>query len=124
MSKLYQKFRITAQANLPIFDDGLKSTESEPKTLKAIHVQLEKYAGTDDNEFVGILETTTIIDMPEKLLPTELAAAVAQTADGGKLKRIEVDMVIPPGEIFKAGMKCAATAVNARGVYEYEITQT
>lgn len=121
--KLYQKFRITGVANATINDGGLKSTDAEPKTLLAVHVQLEKYAATDDNELVGYLETTQVLDIPEKLLPTELAAAVAQTADGGKLKRIEVNQAIEPGEIYTVGMKCSATPNNARGFYEYEITK-
>ncbi len=121
--KLYQKFRITGVANQDTYDPGLVSTEAEPKTLIAIHVQLDKYAATDDNEFKAILESTTVLDIPEKLLPAELFSNVAQTADGGKLKRIEIGHVIEPGETYKAGMKCSATAVSARGCYEYEITK-
>jgi hypothetical protein len=122
--KLFQLFRITGVANSTIYDGGLKSTPSEPKKLVAVHVQLDKYAATDDNEFKGILETMTVFDFPEKMLPTELFSNTSQAADGGKMKSIPVDHDIEPGEIFKAGMKCSATAVNARGAYEYEIVKS
>ncbi len=119
--KLFQKFRITGVANTTTFDGGLKSTPSEPKKLVAVHVQLDKYAATDDNEVLGILETMTVFDFPEKIFPTELFSNTSQAASGGKLKAVPVDHEITPGEIFKVGMKCAATAVDARGAYEYEI---
>ena len=122
--RFFKKFRITGLANQTVFDSGLQSTPSEPKKLIAVHVQLDKYAATDDNEVVGILETMNVFDFPEKLFPTELFSNVAQSANGGKNGTVPVDTDITPGEIFKAGMKCSATAVNARGVYEYEITET
>lgn len=122
--KLYQKFRITGVANADTYDAGLKSTTAEPKKLVAVHVQLDKYAATDDNEVKGILETMTVFDFPEKMFPTELFSNTSQSADGGKMKSIPVDHEITPGETFKVGIKCAATAVDARGVYEYEIPTT
>jgi hypothetical protein len=36
---------------------------------------------------------------------------------------IPVDIDIPVGETFKVAIKCAATAVQIRGAYEYEITK-
>lgn len=122
--KLYQLFRITGVANQTVYDSGLKSTPSEPKTLIAILVQLDKYAATDDNEFKGILETTGVLDIPEKLLPTELFSNVVQASDGGKLGRIEIGVDIKTGEAYRAGMKCSATPVDVRGSYEYEITKS
>ena len=85
-------------------------------------MQCDKYAATDDNDIVGFWERSKQFDFPEKLFATELAAAVSQTADGGKMHLIPVDLDIPVGETFKVGIKCAATAVNIRGAYEYEIT--
>ncbi|MBA7691266.1 hypothetical protein ES703_99809 [subsurface metagenome] len=48
--KYFQLFRITGFPNTITYDDGLKSTEAEPKRLVACHIQMDKHAGTDDND--------------------------------------------------------------------------
>lgn len=120
---LHQMFRVTGVANQTILDTGLKSTPSEPKKIRQIHIQCDKYAATDDNQVVGFLETTKVFEFPEKQFETELFSNVAQSVSGHKEKTIEVDHVIEPGETFKIGNTCAATAVNIRGSYEYEIVK-
>lgn len=123
MTTFFQMFRVTGVANQETLDSGLKSTESEKRKLVSIHLECDKYAGTDDNQIVGYWEKSKQFEFPEKLFPTELAAAVAHSVHGGKMHVIPVDLEIPTGETFKVGNKCAATAVNIRGVYEYEIVQ-
>lgn len=118
---LHQMFRVTGVANQTTLDAGLKSTPSEKKKIISIHIQNDKYAATDDNQVVGFLETTKVFEFPEKLFPTELFSAVAQSVSGHKSKSIKVDHVIEAGETFKIGNTCAATAVNIRGSYMYEI---
>lgn len=117
----FQLFRIVGVENNIIYDPGLKSTEAEPKRLIAVHVQMDKYAATDDNEFQGWHERAKVFDFPEKLIPSEDAADVASAVSEPRSKVVPVDLDIPVGEAFKAAMKCAATKVNVRGVYEYEI---
>ena len=119
--KYFQLFRVTGVANSVVYDDGLKSTEAEPKRLVAVHAQMDSYAATDDNEFQGWHERAKVFDLPEKLLTSEAAADTAQAVAGPRATEILVDLDIPKGEAFKASMKCAATAKNVRGVYEYEI---
>lgn len=119
----FQLFRVTGVANATTLDPGLNSTEAEKKRLIAVHLQCDKFAATDDNDIVGFWERSKQFDFPEKLFATELYSNVAQTADGGKMHEIPVDLDIPIGETFKVGIKCAATAVNIRGAYEFEITK-
>lgn len=119
--KYFQLFRITGVENTITYDDGLKSTQAEPKRLLAVHAQMDKYAATDDNEFQGWHERAKVFDFPEKLIPSEDAADVASSVSEPRSKAIPVDLDIPIGETFKAAMKCAATKINVRGVYEYEI---
>jgi hypothetical protein len=121
--KYFQLFRVQGAANSIIYDDGLKSTELEPKRLNTIHLQLEKYANTDDNDIQGYHERAKIFDIPEKMFATELKTATAMSAAGIKMMSIPVDIDIPVGETFKVAIKCAATAVQIRGAYEYEITK-
>ena len=119
--KYFQLFRITADANKINYDDGLKSTEAEPKRLIACHVQMDQYAATDDNEIQGYHERAKVFDIPEKLFPTELYSKTTSTLPGKRYKSVPVDLDIPVGETFKVAIKCASSKVNIRGAYEYEI---
>lgn len=117
----FQLFRITGVANSIIYDDGLLSTQAEPKRLLAIHAQLDSYSRTDDNDFNGWHERAKVLEFPEQLLPTQKSTDGEETKDTPRSLRIPVDIDLPAGETFKAAMKCAATAKNVRGSYEYEI---
>jgi len=119
--KYFQLFRITADANCINYDDGLKSTEAEKKRLVACHVQVDKYAATDDNEVQGYHERAKVFDIPEKFFPDELFSHTTQTLAGQRYKTVPVDLDLPAGESFKVAIKCAATKVNIRGAYEFEI---
>lgn len=116
-----QKFRITGSANSTVFDAGLKSTTSEKKKLLRVHLQADKHAGTDDNNVQGWLEKVKVLDIPEKMVPDQLTADTTADASGNQMQAHDIMHEIPEGEIFKAAMQCAATAVNLRGYYEYEI---
>lgn len=119
--RYFQLFRIAAGANAIKYDDGLKSTEAEKKRLVACHVQMDKHAGTDDNDVQGYHERAKVFDIPEKLFPACLAASVAPDKAEPTSKPVPVDLDIPAGETFKVAIKCAATACDVRGAYEYEI---
>lgn len=119
--KYFQLFRVIGVANSIIYDTGLKSTETEKKKLIAVHLELEKYAATDDNEIQGWHERAKIFEFPEKMFNTELSNAVVAVNTRVKMDQIPVDLDIPIGETFKIAIKCAATDVDMRGVYEYEI---
>lgn len=119
--KYFQSFRITGVANVITYDDGLKSTSAEPKRLLACHVQMDKHAGTDDNDVQGYHERAKVFDIPEKLFPACLTASVAPDKAEPTSKIIPVDLDIPSGETFKVAIKCAATLCNVRGAYEFEI---
>lgn len=116
-----QLFRITGSANSTVFDSGLKSTTSEKKKLINILFQTDKHAGTDDNNVQGWLEKVKVLDVPEKMVPDQLTADVTADAMGNQMSKYEINHEIPEGEIFKSAMQCAATPVNLRGYYEYEI---
>ena len=119
--RYFQLFRVTGVANTIAYDDGLKSTETEKKKLIAVHLELEKYANADDNEIQGWHERSKIFEFPEKMFNTELPTAVVAVNTRAKMDKIPVDLDIPTGEAFKIAIKCAATDVDIRGAYEYEI---
>lgn len=119
--KYFQLFRLTGQANSIIYDDGLKSTEVELKRLIAVHVQVDSYSRTDDNDFQGYHERAKVFEFPDLLIPTQKGTDAEETKDTPRSLRIPVDLDLPAGETFKAAIKCSATAKNVRGSYEYEI---
>ena len=121
--RYFQPFRITGVANSITYDTGLKSTESEPKKLITIHAQMAAYAGTDDNDLQGWHERAKVFEMPEKLIPSELATATESKPAEPRDRTIPVDIDIPIGETFKVALKCSATMTSVRGVYEYEIVK-
>lgn len=119
--KYFQLFRVTGVTNVVTYDGGLKSTETEKKKLIAIHIELEKYANTDDNEIQGWHERAKVFEFPEKMFNVEATNATAPTNVKTKMGQIPVDLEIPVGEAFKVAISCAATDVDMRGAYEYEI---
>jgi len=118
----FQSFRVTGAANAITYDAGLKSTESEPKKLISVLLQLAAWAGTDDNDIQGYHERAKVFDIPEKLFPQLEAATTAGAAGKGGYVEIPVDLDIPVGEIFKVAIKCAATGNTVHGAYKYELT--
>ena len=119
--RYFQKFRITGVANAVTYDDGLKSTEAEKKRLVTCHVQMNSWAATDDNDVQGWHERAKVFEAPERMfnyVDIAVSPPVSRFELGSKLP---VDLDIPVGETFKIALKCAATAVDMRGMYEYEI---
>lgn len=121
--RYFQLFRFDGVPNTITYDGGLKSTAAEPKRLIQVHIELEKYANTDDNDIQGYHERAKIFDIPEKMFPTEAKTSTSMSAAGTKMQSVPVDLDIPVGETFKVAIKCASTDVDIRGAYEYEITK-
>ena len=119
--RYFQLFRVTGEANTIAYDDGLKSTETEKKKLISVHLELEKYTNDEDCDIQGWHERSKVFEFPEKMFNTELATAVVAVNTRAKMDKIHVDLDIPTGEAFKIAIKCAATDVDIRGAYEYEI---
>ncbi len=119
--KYFQMFRVIGVTSKVTFDEGLKSTETEKKRLIAVHVNMDGWAATDDNEVEGWHERAKIFEFPHHMFN------MIPKATGPTLQRLElmtivpVDLEIPIGEAFKVALSCAASAVDMRGVYEYEI---
>lgn len=121
--RYFQIFRITGVANSITYDSGLKSTETEPKRLNAIHVQMNAFAPTDDNDFQGWHERAKVFEIPEKMIPTVLSTELTSRLAEPRDRIIPVDIDVPIGETFKAALKCSATDTKCRGFYEYEIVK-
>lgn len=119
--KYFQMFRVSGVANKVTYDDGLKSTETEKKKLIAIHLQMDSWAATDDNEVQGWHERAKVFEFPHQMF-NNIPHATATILQRLELRsEIPVGLEVPVGEAFKIAISCAATSVDMRGVYEYEI---
>ena len=119
--KYFQLFRITGVANKVTYDDGLKSTETEKKKLVKIHLQVNDWAPTDDNEIQGWHERAKIFEFPHHMFNMVTINVEPAVQRFELMSEIPVDLEVPTGETFKIAISCAATAADIRGVYEYEI---
>jgi len=126
--RYFQSFRIVGVANSIVYDDGLKSTDAEPKRLVAVHAQMNSYANVPDGDFAskeadfqGWHERAKVFEIPAKMIPSKVSTDTSSSVPEPVSKSIPVDLDIPVGEVFKTAVKCADSAVKVRGVYEYEI---
>ncbi|MBA7483576.1 hypothetical protein ES707_19091 [subsurface metagenome] len=116
----YKLFRVTGIANQTVFDGGLVSTIDEPKTLKAIIINVSNY---NNNSIEGWIETRRILQIPDDCLSTiDSTNTATYYRPTNKMFRIPIDEVIKPGSIFKIAIKCGAALTNIDGSYEYEPT--
>lgn len=117
---LYKSFIVVGEENKTKLDPGLISTVAEPKTILAVHVSVDAY---QDNILEGWIETKRILEIPDRLLNTDFKIGSADAYQSTtKIIRIPIDEPIPPGMIFKIGLRCAGTLSTLTGCYEYKTT--
>jgi hypothetical protein len=119
--KFTQLFRVIGNTNAITYDDGLKSTDTEPKRLLAVYLQCAAWDGNDQTDVQGYHERAKVFDLPAKAIPAVPDTATSQSTAPPLYHRQEVELDIPVGEVFKVAIKCGSTAVKIRGWYEYEI---
>lgn len=117
---LHEGIRITGEVNKTIYDTGLESTEKQPKRLISILAQVNAYKG---NNLEGWIEKTRIFNIPDELIDTtESEATTLMPKSAQRINEIPVEIDLSVGEVFKAAIRCGATATNFIGAYVYEIT--
>ncbi|HDY88350.1 hypothetical protein LCGC14_0954780 [marine sediment metagenome] len=116
----YQSFVVAGVANVTTYDAGLVSLVEEPYHIDAILIQCDEWFGNTLECWIG---NERIVEIPDYLLDTNDEAAVAALATH-KINLIPIDMDIPPGQIFKAALLCAANANDIRGAYKYSKLNT
>ena len=114
-----QAFHIAGVANTITYDTGLLSTQAEKKRLLSVGLIVDEVAA---NQVQGYHERAKVFDIYDQLIDVETTAgATDKKKPGFRINEIEVGLDIPVGETFKAALKCAATATDIYGHYNYEI---
>lgn len=114
----YKAFDVQGFINVTTYDAGLVSLVEEPYHVDAILITQDAAA---DNLLECWIGNERLLEIPDYLLDTIEEAAVAGRSTT-KLNRIPVDMDIPPGQIFRAAIRCGGTASRIYGAYEYTKT--
>ena len=117
----YKELNVTGVVNVTTLDEGLPSLVKEPTRIIAILINLSAYEG---NVIEGWIATERILAIYDYIFDTqdETAGATAPYS-ATKISRVELNMDIPPGQLFKVGVRCGATANNIFGAYEYQKIQ-
>lgn len=117
-TKYRKKFDITGVINVTTPDEGIVSSEAEPKRITAVVMNVSGYA---DNVIEFWRETEKLSEIYDKLVCTEASSGSTNVQyDTAKEQRFEVDLELPIGETFLVAMLCGGTAKNVHGFYEYE----
>ena len=120
MTTFRQKISLAGVVNTITYDDGLKSTEAEPKRLIEVELAVDQVI---DNDVQGWHERQKVFDIPDRLIDVENSTGAINLAKpGARISSIDVNLDIPVGETFKLAIKCGATATDIMGCYVYEIT--
>lgn len=115
----YKELQITGVINVTTLDEGLVSLTEEPKKILAVLINLSAHEG---NVVEGWIGTERVLAIYDYVLDTqELTGADTFPFSTIKINRIPVDLPIPPGQTFKIGVRCGATANDIYGAYEYDL---
>ncbi|KKL86349.1 hypothetical protein LCGC14_1945610 [marine sediment metagenome] len=112
----YQRFAVVGVINVTTLDAGLVSLVEEPVRITAILLTVSDYA---DDIIEGWIGNERVMECPDYIFDTD-ALEATMSKSTTKIIRLPIEQEIPPGQIFKAGVRCGAVAIDLFGAYEYE----
>lgn len=119
MKTYYTSEQITGVINSSVEGNGITSTDTEEKTIKAVSVVVSTYQG---NIIEGFIEREKIISVYDYLFDTfESTGGTSTQKSTTKLQRLLVGHLILIGDTFKLIIVSGGTANNLFVQYEYEI---
>lgn len=117
----FQSLKASAAAGATEFDDGLRSTAENPKTLLSILVQVKELP-LDDSMLQIWYEKEKLAELPLKLIDSPFAGGQSDPFSRNRLNEVEVGFAIPVGAIVKVAVKAVGGTQTVVGAYRYEIT--
>ncbi len=117
----YKGFNQAGTINITELDDGLVSTSEEPKFIRAVLINVSAYEGNVVEGWIGNLLVVEVYDNVFDTIEDLGAANFPYSTT--KLGRLPIELIIPPGQIFKIGIRCGGIASDIVGAYEYDISQ-
>lgn len=117
----FQAFDVEAAAAATEYDDGLRSTTENPKTLLSVLMQV-KEVPTEDSMLQIWYEQEKIAEVPLYLFNSPKASGENQPTGRNMLNELEVGFDIPVGATVKVACKAVTSTQTIRGAYRYKIT--
>jgi hypothetical protein len=117
----FQAFDTGAATDETKYDDGLRSTAENPKTLLSILVQVEELPVVDCMLQIWY-EQEKIAEIPTMLINSRMASSQSQPHGRNMIGEVEVGFKIPVGAVVKVASKAVGGPQAIIGAYRYEIT--
>jgi len=117
----FQSYDVEAAAGATEYDDGLRSTAENPKTLLSVLVQVKELP-TEDSMLQIWHEKEKIAELPLFLINSPEASGVTEPFSKNMINEVEVGMDIPIGATIKVASKAVTSTQTIRGAYRYQIT--
>lgn len=112
----YKGFSVTAVANDTTLDSGLVSEVGKPVHVRAVIINVSVHVGNVLECWIGTKRVTELYDYS---IDTQELSAGNDQLSGTKIVRLEIDLDVQPGQVFKIGLNCGATGATLTGAYEY-----
>jgi len=117
----FQALAASAAAGATDYDDGLRSTQENPKRLLSILVQGRNLPHKDSMIQIWY-EQEKLSEIPFPLIDNMVASNVVNMWSVNRLNEIEVGFDIPIGAVVKLAVKAVGSPAEVIGAYRYEIT--
>lgn len=117
----FQAMKATATTGTSDFDDGLRSTQENPKKLLSLLVQVKELP-LEDSMLQIWYEKEKISEIPLALIDSPYASGQTEPYSFNRMNEVEVGFDIPIGAIVKAAVKAVGGTQTIVGAYRYEIT--
>jgi hypothetical protein len=117
----YQAFDVEAADGSTEYDDGLRSTTENPKTILSVLIQVKELP-IEDSMLQIWNDQEKIAELPLFLLDSPYAGGHTEPVSRNRLNEIEIGFSIPIGATIKVACKAVGGTQTIRGAYRYEIT--
>ena len=117
----FQALDASAADGATDFDDGLRSTQENPKTLLSI-LLVGTVLGLVGSMIQVWYEQEKIAELPIFLIDSIYASGQTEPFSKNRLNEIEIGFNIPIGAVVKLAIKAVGGTQTVVGAYRYEIT--
>jgi len=117
----FQALDASAADGATDFDDGLRSTSENPKTLLSVLIQGSNVPEAESMVQIWY-EQEKITEIPYSLIDNIVASNVVNMWSLNRINEIEIGFAIPVGAVVKVAIKAVGADQALVGAYRYEIT--
>lgn len=117
----FQALDVSATTGTTDFDDGLRSTAENPKTLLSI-LLVGLVLGLVGSMVQVWYEQEKIAELPVFLIDCFYAGGQTAPYSQNRINEIEIGFDIPVGAVVKVAVKAVGGTQTFVGAYRYEIT--